>query len=236
MKHRLCLIVSPLPASTEIPHLRETLKSAFPSPENSVYFDALMGHSDVMGLSTVVSARLGALSLLSMLAARIGMKTTDLRLFRDPNGRPYVTDSTGKHPFDFNLTHSATHMACALLTGGGRVGLDIEEPIPPTRASALISRYATKGERAMLNRQSIPSFIPSPVDFTRLWTIREAVSKYDGGGRPWSYDAATLPPGIQLLCGHLTDTGAALTLCFPAEVPPDAIELISSASMLKLCQ
>ncbi len=185
-----------------------------------------------------------------------------LILMRDAHGRPYAIDRTGRRPFrpfDFNLSHTKAHIACALLLGGDgmaetesapnripMVGLDVEEPIPAPRAAALAARYATEGERARMSpagaRISVDGSPPphmrtdggrSPLDFTRIWTMREAIGKYLGEGKPLCRDAVAPPPGTRLWCARLPDTGAALTLCVPdflraddLYISPDSLPLV----------
>ncbi len=114
----------------------------------------------------VSSTRLAALALLPLLLQAADAGSADLRLSRDTHGRPYAALPDGTVPFDFNLTHSDRHIACVLYVPTNRpavadtalsselpprVGLDIEEPIPPARAARLAARYATEGERRLLD-------------------------------------------------------------------------------------
>ena len=76
---------------------------------------------------------------------------------------------------DFNLTHAASLVACAI-TETGRVGIDCER-LRPVNAAALLRRILSSNERA-----------PSDADaraFFRLWTQKEAVIKAEGNGGVW---------------------------------------------------
>ena len=119
--------------------------------------------------------------------------------------------------FDFNLSHSTVHVACALLMGNGRVGLDVEEPVSPKRALSLLKRYGTEGELALLGFPPAEDSQTS-VFFTSLWTGREALSKQAGTGMPFQFDCSAVPHELQLLQGTLPDTETAIALCSPVEV------------------
>ena len=98
----------------------------------------------------------------------------------------------------------------------------MEEPIDAARAEALVRRYATEGERAMLDDPT--------VDFTLIWTVREAIAKYTGEGNPAARNAACPPRGVCIRSGVLHDTGARLTVCCSAEVTaicptPDSLDV-----------
>ncbi len=211
----LYLSVRSLPTEADIPALRGCLETAFPGMENAAYLDAL-GRSPLPG---VTAARLSALALLPTLMGEAGLCTEGLNLMRNGHGRPFVTDAAGACPFDYNLSHSASHVACALLIGGGQVGVDVEEPIPPARAEALARRYATAEERALM---------ACGLDFTDIWTRREALGKQAGCGRPLSFDATGIPFDVRLLVATLSDTSARLALCLPAD---DVTVYLSRASL-----
>ena len=151
MAYPLFLTVRPVPAPEDIPALRELLEKSFPHADNIPYLDALSASP----LPSVTAQRLGALSLLPSLLAEAGIVPEDLILRRDSHGRPYCKAADGSlpfcglvgapAPFDFNLSHTDTHVAAALLVGDGRVGVDMEEPIPPPRALPLIRRFYNLG-------------------------------------------------------------------------------------------
>jgi phosphopantetheinyl transferase len=163
------------------------------------------------GLPHVALTRLTALSLLPPLLEAAGLDSRELILARDAHGRPHAVNAP---ELDFNLSHSDAHAVCALLIGGGRVGVDVEVPLSPDRAARLWHRYATDGERARFT-----SADSQPQEcFLRLWTLREALAKQDGRGQPLNFDASAVPQGVCLHSGHLTDTGAALALCVPEGV------------------
>lgn len=89
----------------------------------------------------------------------------------DANRKPRWPKARG----DFNLTHAASLVACAV-TDSGRVGIDCER-IRPVNTSALLRRILSSNER-----------VPSDTDartFFRLWTQKEAVIKAEGNGGVW---------------------------------------------------
>lgn len=211
MAHEIYLTVSAIPPASQtvseaVSSLRTFLGERFPHSENGAYLDALM-----RGAPQVAHARLTALSLLPTLLNLAGIDSRSLLLSRDAHGRPHAVNAP---ELDFNLSHSDAHAVCALLLGGGRVGVDVEVPLSPDRAARLWHRYATDGERARFT-----SADSQPQEcFLRLWTLREALAKQDGRGQPLNFDASAVPQGVCLHSGHLTDTGAALALCVPEGV------------------
>ena len=85
--------------------------------------------------------RLFALSLLPPLLSAAGVTSAGCSLRRDANGRPFLLSRDGAAlNADFSLSHSAAHVACFLWAGGGRVGVDVEEPVPEERARRLAAR------------------------------------------------------------------------------------------------
>lgn len=225
MAYRLLLTVRPAPAEEDIPTLRQYLEKAFPHKENIPYLDALYGSLDHPAIPRVIAERLGALSLLPSLLSAAGIHTEPLILRRDGHGRPYCETASGSVDFDFNLSHSAGHVAGALLVGNGKVGVDIEEFVPPKRALPLIRRFCTEGELAMLdalppNEESAARF------FTSTWVEREAIAKQNGGGMPLRFDTAKLPDGVIMWSGHLPETEAGLALCAPLPNAPKAPRLL----------
>ena len=154
--------------------------------------------------------RLFALSLLPPLLSAAGVTSAGCSLRRDANGRPFLLSRDGAAlNADFSLSHSAAHVACFLWAGGGRVGVDVEEPVPEERARRLAARFLSEQERALLPEGGVSA------GFTRIWTRREALCKQDGGGQPLRFDSAAPPPDVQIASFRLPDTGAFLSVCLP---------------------
>lgn len=225
----LCVSVKPLPSIEEIPAIRAYLERSFPQEESLSYIQALMGSHNHPGLPRVMLARLFALSLLPSLLEYTGIPSEGLILKRDQHQRPYCT--TGEKParFDFNLSHSDAHAACALWVGDGRIGIDVEEPLTVERALPLVRRYCTDGEKAIL--QSLSS-TEQAAEFTRMWTVREAMGKQAGGGMPLSYDSTRIPPYLKMKTGTLSDTGACITLCYPMKDSSSDLIIHSDSDLL----
>lgn len=219
MAYRLFLTVHPTPAEGDVPALRKHLDKAFPHKENIPYLDALYGTPDHPAIPRVVAERLGALSLLPSLLSAAGIHTEPLILRRDGHGRPYCETDRSSVELDFNLSHSAGHIAGALLVGHGKVGVDIEEFIPPKRALPLIRRFCTEGELAMLE-QLPPDDTLAAGFFTSTWVEREALAKQNGGGMPLRFDTAKLPDGVMLWSGHLPESQAGIAICAPLSNVP----------------
>lgn len=229
MAYRLYLTIQSTPAEEEIPSLRLFLEKSFPHKDNLPYLDALYGSPDHPAIPRVVVERLGALSLLPSLLEAADLDSGDFILRRDKHGRPYCVASDGfPVGFDFNLSHSAAHIAGALLIGGGKVGVDVEESISPKRALPLIRRYCTEGELALLDGLPHDEELAARF-FTSTWVEREAIAKQEGGGMPLRFDTANLPDGVTLWSGHLTDTETAVALCAPLKNAPALPRLLSDS-------
>ena len=229
MAYRLYLTIQSTPAEEEIPSLRLFLEKSFPHKDNLPYLNALFGSPDHPAIPRVVVERLGALSLLPSLLEAADLDSGDFILRRDKHGRPYCIASDGfPVGFDFNLSHSAAHIAGALLIGGGKVGVDVEESISPKRALPLIRRFCTEGELALLD--SLPNDEELAARFfTSTWVEREAIAKQEGGGMPLRFDTADLPDGVTLWSGHLPDTETAVALCAPLKNAPALPRLLSDS-------
>ena len=207
---------APIPPVGEADRLYGRLKQAFSSAGSAAYLDELIRREGRPILPSVAIARLSALSLLPPLLARAGFSPASVNLRRDEHHRPYGTDAVGNPlPLDFNLSHSGCYVACGLLTGGGRVGVDVEEILSPARALPLIRRYCTE-EELMLPKD--PSDRDRARCFTRVWTLREAVSKQEGRGMPWKHSATRIPPSVRVFSGGFRDTDTRIALCVPAEL------------------
>ena len=229
MAYRLYLTIQSTPAEEEIPSLRLFLEKSFPHKDNLPYLNALFGSPDHPAIPRVVVERLGALSLLPSLLEAADLDSGDFILRRDKHGRPYCIASDGfPVGFDFNLSHSAAHIAGALLIGGGKVGVDVEESISPKRALPLIRRYCTEGELALLDGLPHDEELAARF-FTSTWVEKEAIAKQEGGGMPLRFDTANLPDGVTLWSGHLPDTETAVALCAPLKNAPALPRLLSDS-------
>lgn len=228
MAYRLYLTVRPTPAEGDIPALLSSLEKAFPRKENRDYLASLRGKENHPAPARTVAQRLGALSLLPVLLAAANIPTEGLCLRRDSHGRPFCERADGPVDFDFNLSHSAAHVAGALLVGGGTVGVDVEELLPPARALPLLRRWCTEGELAIAaplseDEEALARY------FTSTWVEREALSKQEGGGMPLRFDTARIPEGVTLWSGYLCDSDTALALSAPLSNAPPSPRILDSS-------
>ena len=220
----LFLTIKNTPADRDIPALLEKLKKSFPHKENTPYLDALCQR----GIPRVTAQRLGALSLLPALLSEAGIPTRDLILRRDEHGRPYLATENGSPVgFDFNLSHTDAHVAAALLVGDGKVGIDVEEFISPSRAIPLIRRYCTEGELSLLGDPADDQI--SAEFFTATWVKREALAKQEGRGMPLRHDTANLPSEIMLWHGCLSGTNTHIAVCAPKTDAPASPIILSDS-------
>ncbi len=195
--------------------------------------------------------RLAALSLLPSLIEAAGGHSSEWILGRDAQGRPYATDPDGAVPFDFNLTHSARHVACALLvppvdpsadrSAPPRVGIDVEEPIPASRAERLAARYCTDGERRLLEAATNADLTAGEISNCRQNSPNHRDDEpWPSRGLPWVYrdpfDAETgfLPPIPDFLTlwtvreAMAKQDGRGGPLHFDAAAPAEDILLLST--------
>ena len=84
-------------------------------------------------------------------------------------GKPFLRD----HPVHFSLSHCRDAVACAV--SDQPVGIDAECIVPYD--PALARRVCSGRETEMLARSKNPA-----EDFIRLWTMKEAISKWEGRG------------------------------------------------------
>lgn len=117
-------------------------------------------------------AALLSLSALSLLH-RAGVDGT---LAYDANGRPYFEERI----CDFSITHTQNHVFCAIIEGeeSMRIGIDAEDLGRPdfSNLDEMAARWFSESEQK--------AFLASPTKetFLRIWTRKEAYSKYTGEG------------------------------------------------------
>ena len=76
-------------------------------------------------------------------------------------------------PIHFSLSHCKDAVTCAV--SDYNIGIDVESIVPYNPDMA--RRVCTAGELKMLEQSS-----NKDVDFIKLWTVKEAISKYEGMG------------------------------------------------------
>ncbi len=234
-KKGLYLSIQPLSAekSSADARLLAALKNKLlVHPENTAYLQKI---TDSQAPLRVRLQRLSALLALTKLLSLVLPEALDsLRLCRDAHGRPYAKTDSSCPPFDFNLSHTEGMVACALLLGEGRVGVDAEALLPYDRAHKLAERFYTDREKKHLS-----AFLSEDTyaeEVTRLWTAKEAISKQDGHGDPVRYDGLCIPEGLVLhRLNYAIPNGSAtlISLCAPHEAgrpvtvsPPEGLRSI----------
>ncbi|MDR1796815.1 MAG: 4'-phosphopantetheinyl transferase superfamily protein [Clostridiales Family XIII bacterium] len=108
-----------------------------------------------------------AYALLAMALKKTGYRGKRPELKHLPGEKPVLRDGRGVH---FSLSHSGDVAACAVAESP--VGIDVEE-----FAEYIVPLALAEGERAHIARSKEPQ-----VEFTRLWTLKEACLKYSGAG------------------------------------------------------
>ncbi len=95
----------------------------------------------------------------------------------DEKGRPHFLERT----CDFSITHTQNNVFCALIDGENeamRIGIDAEDLNRPdfSNPHEMATRWFSKNEQK--------AFLASPIKetFLRIWTRKEAYSKYTGEG------------------------------------------------------
>jgi len=126
-----------------------------------------------------------------------------LTLAVDGESRPVLAGAYRSAGIDFNLSHSGDLVAVAV-TGGLRLGIDVELHTERPTAPALARRFFSPAENALLERTG-------PAHYTqrwhRIWTTREAHAKargigvraigapLPGHGRSWQRAGVPVPAG-----------------------------------------
>jgi 4'-phosphopantetheinyl transferase len=123
------------------------------------------------------------------------------RFTEDDYGRPSVAPAAGLPCLHFNLSHSEA-LAVVAVSSTCAVGIDVEV-LRPNSASGPLDAVLAPGERAWLSRRP-----PAGrwIDFTRLWTLKEAYAKLVGHGL--SLDPASFEVALDPVRMVRTETGA----------------------------
>lgn len=84
-------------------------------------------------------------------------------------GKPYLVDS----PYFFNISHSTSSVACGISTD--EIGVDVQDI--PKKYEIVVKKAMSKAEQELIADDSNPHQC-----FTRLWTLKEGMCKYNGLG------------------------------------------------------
>ena len=149
-------------------------------------------------LSSFIAAHAG---LRAMLGAALGIRPVDVRITRDPQGKPHLcTDQQVSTPGDnlhFNISHTRGLVAVAL--AGRPVGIDVETP------AEILDRDQVA--RLVFAPESLAALDALTTDdarnalFYRFWTLGEAFIKATGLGLAQGLDsfAFTATGPVQLI-------------------------------------
>ncbi len=119
----------------------------------------------------------------TMLAHFSGAAAEAISFESAPFGKPFINRPEGARKLNFNLSHTAGFVACAL-SRNRRVGVDVERisNCKPELACEVFTRSEARNlaETAPLQRASA---------FCRLWTLKEALVKALGCGLSMPFDS-----------------------------------------------
>lgn len=156
-------------------------------------------------------ASMGCVLLLQELLRRSGVSPEGLTLAETERGRPFLEGFSG----DFNLSHSDTYSACALLLDAPRrsVGVDIEDcgKRSAEERDRIARRFFCEQELARYNAD------PTEREFFRLWTGKEASVKQTGQGLSDLSRQNILEASPNRLISYEL-SNACLTVCVPKEI------------------
>ncbi len=110
------------------------------------------------------------------LARRFGGAPHDWRFSATDRGRPFVSGK--ENAIDFNLSHAAGCVVCAV-AAGARVGVDVEPIARAGDINEVSARVFSERERRRLKDLMSCGVADAPV---RLWTVKEAYAKALGLG------------------------------------------------------
>jgi len=114
-----------------------------------------------------------------LLAAYLDVPAHEVRIGRETGGKPFIASPESADPLHFNVSHSgdATLVALSL---DGPVGVDLEPADRrPRDLMAVARRYFHPRETKHLEALAEPE---QQRAWMRIWTIKEALLKAEGGG------------------------------------------------------
>lgn len=115
----------------------------------------------------------GQLLIRSMIQHDLNIPNTDIRFSKNEYGKPYLENNPDFH---FNISHSNSQIVC--VTGGYRVGVDVQH-IKPISLD-LAKKFFTKQEYLQLN--NIYPYRKRLKALYDIWTLKESFIKAVGKG------------------------------------------------------
>ena len=128
-------------------------------------------------------------------------------------------------PIHFSLSHCKDAVACAV--SDHNIGIDVESIVPYNPDVA--RRVCTADELKMLEQSS-----NKDVEFIKLWTVKEAISKYEGMGL--SLPFSEIDKMNYLLCSKVSvNSRYVLSSCYGRRTAPltlPHIKMLSAADLI----
>ncbi|MDR1496129.1 MAG: 4'-phosphopantetheinyl transferase superfamily protein [Clostridiales Family XIII bacterium] len=139
---------------------------------------------------------------------------------REPNGKPYFSESPLNGQTHFSLSHSGAYWA--VLFHDAEVGLDIEDMdirggLTDERRERIAERFFAEDEKTYILAGE--DHADRLTKFFRVWTAKEAYIKYTGNGMSESL------PSFSALCPPEDVTIVTFT---PALCPPKDVTIVTS--------
>jgi 4'-phosphopantetheinyl transferase len=139
-------------------------------------------------------AFVAAHGLLRIALSRVaGGDPRDWRFVRDARGKPSAAGALAGG-LSFSLSHARSMVACAWAPGG-LLGIDVEEIPDREPDGVLLAACCSPEEIARLRALPAPD---RSLEFTRLWTLKEAVAKARGAGLDDTWNLGLNAPGLDL--------------------------------------
>jgi 4'-phosphopantetheinyl transferase len=125
------------------------------------------------------------LALRRILAGCLGIAPGEVRLQAAPLGKPHLDPARHGTTLRFNLSHSG-ELALVAVGGEVEVGVDVELRRPRPDLDALVTRYFSPRERAVIVASPPAHRLDAFFDY---WTLKEAYLKACGDGLARRLDA-----------------------------------------------
>lgn len=136
-----------------------------------------------------------------------------IRVFRTPEGRPFLPDFPG---LCISISHSGNYAAVGI--ADGKIGLDIQQ-IRPVMPALSDGRFFPPRDRELLSACKTAAEKESL--FFRIWTVREAYLKYTGAGLAGGLDSFDIDFGTRTIFPGKNGSGLSLpSACSFCELSP----------------